>query len=91
SGFHDALVAACDSAWWLRLREQLFLQAERYRRMQISVIEKDRNANAEHKAIFDATIRRKADLACALLSDHLQKTTDHLLMYAPIFKDGELN
>ena len=33
--FHDDLIAACDSKWWLRLRDQLYLQAERYRRMML--------------------------------------------------------
>jgi DNA-binding GntR family transcriptional regulator len=32
--FHAALVAACDSPWLLRIREQLFVQGERYRRIK---------------------------------------------------------
>ena len=33
--FHDALVSACDSRWRTRLREKLFLHAERYRRLSV--------------------------------------------------------
>lgn len=82
SAFHDALIAACDSNWWLKLREQLFEQAERYRRMLISYAEVNRDVNSEHEAIVTATIGRDKKLACDLLAKHLQKTTDHLLASA---------
>ncbi|MEM9105349.1 MAG: GntR family transcriptional regulator [Pseudomonadota bacterium] len=82
SAFHDSLIAACDSKWWLKLREQLFVQAERYRRMLISYAQANRDVNSEHKAIAEATIARDKKLACDLLAKHLQKTTDHLLASA---------
>jgi GntR family carbon starvation induced transcriptional regulator len=77
--FHNDLVAACDSKWWLRLRDELYLQAERYRRMMLPHARVERDVDAEHKAIIDATLARDANRACAALSEHLQKTADILL------------
>jgi DNA-binding GntR family transcriptional regulator len=46
--FHFALVAACDSPWLLRIREQLFVQGERYRRINIRMSDDSRDLRAEH-------------------------------------------
>jgi DNA-binding GntR family transcriptional regulator len=80
--FHDDLIAACDSRWWLRLRDELYLQAERYRRMMLPHARVERDVDAEHKAILEATLHRDADRACAALADHLQRTADILLASA---------
>jgi DNA-binding GntR family transcriptional regulator len=77
--FHDDLVSACGNIWWLRLREVLYIQAERYRRMVLPRALAKRDINAEHQAILDSTLRRDADEAVALLSEHLKKTTRDLL------------
>jgi len=79
SAFHDALVAACDSRWWLALRDQLFLQAERYRRLLGPYIVAERDTESEHVAIAEATIARDADKACSLLARHLALTAEQLL------------
>jgi DNA-binding GntR family transcriptional regulator len=73
--YHEALVAACDSPWLLRLREILFVQSERYRRVSVPLDRAGRDLNAEHKDIADAAIARDIDRACNALRDHLQKTT----------------
>jgi DNA-binding GntR family transcriptional regulator len=73
--YHEALVAACDSPWLLRLREILFVQSERYRRVSVPLDRAGRDVNAEHQEIADAAIARDIDRACAALRDHLQKTT----------------
>ncbi len=80
--FHDDLIAACDSKWWLRLRDELYLQAERYRRMMLPHARVERDVDAEHKAILEATLHRDADRACTALADHLQMTADILLASA---------
>jgi len=77
--FHDDLIAACDSNWWLRLRDELYVQAERYRRMMLPHARVERDVEAEHKAILEAALERDASRACAALADHLQRTADILL------------
>ena len=88
--FHDDLIAACDSVWWLRLRAQLFTQAERYRRMIQPHRRGDRDVDAEHRELFELCLARDADGACAALTRHLDRTAQTLITYgAPFFEDGE--
>ncbi|KRA47211.1 GntR family transcriptional regulator [Devosia sp. Root635] len=77
--FHDDLIAACDSQWWLRLREQLYMQAERYRRMILPHRRGGRDVDSEHREILDLTLARDADKACAALTEHLNLTAKLLL------------
>lgn len=73
--FHEALVAACDSPWLLRLREMLYAQSERYRSASVPLDQTRRDIASEHRALADAAIARDAQTACAALRDHLQLTT----------------
>ncbi len=84
SRFHDDLIAACDSLWWFRLRDELYIQAERYRRIILPHARVERDVDAEHRAILEATLARDADLACECLEDHLQLTADILLGSATV-------
>jgi len=77
--FHDDLLAGCDSIWWLRLREGLYMQAERYRRMILPHARGGRDVDAEHAAILEFALARDSDSACAALSEHLNLTTTILL------------
>ncbi|MEM8579745.1 MAG: GntR family transcriptional regulator [Pseudomonadota bacterium] len=77
--FHDTLISACNSEWWLKLRNQMFMQAERYRRMLYTYAKMTRDIDAEHEAIVDATLARDADLACKLLAAHAQETANDLV------------
>jgi DNA-binding GntR family transcriptional regulator len=77
--FHERLVAACDSPWLLRIRAQLFDQAERYRQMTLIPPQAPRDVPSEHRGILDATIRRDAGLATQLLADHFRTTTQAIL------------
>jgi GntR family transcriptional regulator, carbon starvation induced regulator len=77
--FHDSLIAACGSAWRLRLRGVTYLQAERYRRMTRPQALDRRNVEAEHKAIMEATLARNPELACELMARHLRTTMDLIL------------
>ncbi len=86
--FHEALVAACDSRWLLRLRETLFIQSERYRRVSVPLARAGRDLQGEHKAIADAAIARNSEIACAALRDHLQKTT-RILIASEVVKAHE--
>lgn len=73
--FHQALVAACDSPWLLRIREMLYTQSERYRSFSVPLDRATRDLQAEHKAIADAALARDADSAVAAMADHLALTT----------------
>jgi DNA-binding GntR family transcriptional regulator len=86
--FHDELIAACASVWWLRLREQLFIQAERYRRMTGPFARIERDLEAEHRGILEATLARDPDRACRALAEHLRLTADILLASNAPFEDA---
>lgn len=85
--FHDSLVAGSDSQWWLRLRDQMYVQAERYRRLLLPHSKVPRAIDEEHKSICEATLARDVDKACDLLEAHLQKTADILLASDAPFAD----
>lgn len=83
SAFHLALVAGCGSPWLLRIRANLFALTERYRRLSVPLRREDRDVNAEHKGLMQATLERNADLASGLISDHLLRTT-RILLTSPV-------
>jgi len=84
--FHQALVAACDSAWLLRIRTMLFEKSERYRKLSVPVRRGDRNVNREHKILMDAVISRDAVSACDALATHLGRTTEIILSVPGLLK-----
>ena len=75
AAFHMALVAACDSPWRLRLRAQLYAQAERYRRLSVPLARTARNLRDEHRVLAEAVLARDADAGALLMAEHLQRTT----------------
>lgn len=77
--FHAALVGGCDSLWLLRLRETLYVQSERYRRLSVPVAVTARDLGREHQDIMDAALARDAGRARALMTQHLERTTAVLL------------
>jgi GntR family carbon starvation induced transcriptional regulator len=85
--FHDDLISACDSVWWLRLRSQLFTQAERYRRMIQPHRRGGRDVDAEHRELIELCLARDADGACAALTEHLNKTAQTLITYGARYLD----
>ena len=87
--FHDALVSACESRWRLKLREQLFTQAERYRRFALPHQRSLRDVDEEHRAIAEAALARKADLAADLAAGHLRRTAELLRGSNAPFDDGQ--
>jgi len=74
--FHAALVAACDSPWLLRLREQLYAQSHRYQRLSLSMTSPRRDSQREHAELMDAVLRRDQDLAAKLMLEHLRRTAE---------------
>jgi DNA-binding GntR family transcriptional regulator len=79
AAFHEALVAAAGNSWLLRIREQLYRQSERYRRLSVPVNPQRRDVEAEHRSIMEAALARDADRAVERLSMHLRLTTRILL------------
>ena len=85
--FHAALASGCDSPWLLNLRTMLYAQSERYRHLSFALGRENRDVDAEHKAILDACLARDTELACRLIDDHLNRTTD-ILVSSPLLRDA---
>ncbi|RUZ70599.1 GntR family transcriptional regulator, partial [Mesorhizobium sp. M7A.F.Ca.US.006.01.1.1] len=66
--FHEEITAACANSWWLKLRQQLFIQSERYRRLSGPLNENGRDIDAEHRAIMESVLARDITTARALLA-----------------------
>lgn len=79
AAFHAALVQGCDSPWLLRLRETLYAQSERYRRLSVSMAGVARDLGREHQDIMDAVLAHDAGRAKSLMAEHLERTTRVLL------------
>lgn len=77
--FHAALVSSCDSPWLLKLRETLYVHSERYRWMSHPLDTKKRNVHAEHEAIANAAIARDIKKTCALMAEHISRTTQIII------------
>jgi GntR family transcriptional regulator, carbon starvation induced regulator len=86
--FHAALASGCDSPWLLNLRTMLYAQSERYRHLSFALGRENRDVDAEHKAILDASLGRDAELASRLIDDHLKRTTD-ILVSSPPLRDAQ--
>ena len=89
AAFHKALVAGCDSPWLLRLRETLYTQSERYRRLSVPFANFDRDLTREHTELANAVVGKDVARAMALMTNHLQATTDILLMHDLFAGAGE--
>ncbi len=77
--FHDEIASACTNSWWMKLRKQLYIQSERYRRLSGPLANYDRDIDAEHSAIAEAVLARESQTAKERLSAHLRTTTEILL------------
>ncbi|MEO9617169.1 MAG: FCD domain-containing protein [Parasphingorhabdus sp.] len=75
--FHDTLVASCGSPWLLFFRSALQSQAQRYQAFAMSHRDQIRyRLTDEHRVIMQAVVDRDEQAAIALISDHIQQTTD---------------
>jgi len=73
--FHKALVSGCGTRWIVRISEQLFDAAERYRLLAADEVP-ERDELNEHRAIVDACLAGDAGLAVDLLTRHYNATSD---------------
>ncbi|WP_394838207.1 GntR family transcriptional regulator [Pendulispora rubella] len=81
---HEALVDACTSTWLHRFRAVLYDQSERYRRLTVEYKRPDvRDVVAEHAALARAALSRDVERTCALMVEHVARTTDLVLEAYP--------
>jgi len=76
--FHFALLGACGMPLLLQYCARVHDQNDRYRRLFLQRNPFDRNVHGEHQTIVEATLERNADLACALLAQHIDRTTRNI-------------
>ena len=76
--FHSVLVSACNSPWLIRLRNLLYQQSERYRRVSLRESRGHRDIQDEHRGIYNAVIKRNTLKACDMIEHHLQQTADEV-------------
>jgi DNA-binding GntR family transcriptional regulator len=74
--FHRALLEACGSDRLLRLHDDLYYQAYRYRRTMMSRIDHHQGFIQQHRLLAEIVLSRDADRAEAELSAHLHQTLE---------------
>lgn len=77
--FHEALVAACTSAWVLNFRRVMYDQAARYRRQFILEPETKRIAHDEHGEMMRAAVARDVEKSCRLAESHADRNYDMMV------------
>ena len=85
--FHRVLISACRSPILIELCEKLFVRADRYRRLSVSVPNQSRDVVCEHERIMGFALDRNADGAVAALKEHYQRTADAV---ERLFQEGAL-
>lgn len=76
--FHEALIAACDSPWTLKVLRLLGRHSERYRRYAIGLADGSRDVHAEHRQIFEMAMAGHEARAALALEAHIRATPDLL-------------
>ena len=74
--FHHAIVAGCGSPRLMAMRDLLYDQYDRYRRIASGHVTMKRDISAEHQAIYEATIERRAGVAAQLIAEHIERTSE---------------
>jgi DNA-binding GntR family transcriptional regulator len=83
--FHESLLSACCMPLLLNFCSTLHDLSDRYRRLFLESHPIDRDVAAEHRNICEATLERRADQACSLLREHIERT-GHMVRHALIEK-----
>jgi DNA-binding GntR family transcriptional regulator len=76
--FHEALIAACDSPWTMKVLRLLGRHSERYRRFAIGLGDDSRDVHAEHRQIFEMAMSGHEARAALALEAHIRATPDLL-------------
>lgn len=77
--FHFLLVSACNNKWLLQVRDFLYAQSERYRRLSTHFDIQNRNVSDEHEQLMNAVLSRDIELAKKIISNHILTTTQIIL------------
>jgi DNA-binding GntR family transcriptional regulator len=79
--FHESLVRACGSPCLLKIREDLFIKSERYRRLSLALGAgtEVRDVPGEHQTMATAALARDAALAIDTMKAHFLRTADILI------------
>lgn len=77
--FHMAIYSACSSPLMINLIEQLFDNAERYRRYSARFRKAHRKKNQEHQLIMQTVLDRDKRAAITLLKKHIQGTENSVI------------
>ncbi|MDI6025050.1 FCD domain-containing protein [Corticibacterium sp. UT-5YL-CI-8] len=72
--FHRALLESCSSERLLRMHDDLYYQAYRYRRAMMRRLADHELFIEEHRSLAETVLSRNADAAEAVLSRHLAQT-----------------
>jgi GntR family transcriptional regulator, carbon starvation induced regulator len=72
--FHEVLIAACPSHWIKYFISILYHQAERYRRLSLTLQPIPRDVHAEHEELFRASLARDAEKATTAMAEHILLT-----------------
>ncbi|MGO4854780.1 GntR family transcriptional regulator [Phaeovulum sp. W22_SRMD_FR3] len=78
NAFHLTLVARCDMPLLLKMYKSLVSMNDRYRHLYLQAVAAQRDVIAEHTAIAQAAVERRAEDAAALLAAHIQASTNNL-------------
>lgn len=72
--FHRSLLSACRMPLLLSFCATLHDLSDRYRRLFLEDNPVDRDVAREHRGICAKTLERRADAACSLLREHIERT-----------------
>lgn len=82
--FHTALLAGCQSPRLLELHGVFHDQASRYRQVMLEQTHDLGDFLKSHELLASAVLARKADEACAMLSDHMAITLRKVYPEPPV-------
>ncbi len=77
--YHDALNRGCSSPILLQFCAQLHDQFARYRKLFLAANPPDSKVPLEHRKLTEAALARNADIACALIEAHIDRTGRNIL------------
>ncbi len=89
--YHSALFVAAGRGLTNELLQRINRQSDRYVRMHLSVMEQRVPAKAEHRKLLSLAQDRNIEEACALLTEHIRRTKDQLLVMVAARREAEDN
>jgi GntR family transcriptional regulator, carbon starvation induced regulator len=81
--FHDALLRACKAPQLLSFCQTLFDMSHRYRKIFVRGNPPRRDIASEHKELLSAALKRDADKACRILTQHIETTGRNIIRAMP--------